>query len=110
MGVRRGRLETGLEAIKLGLYDAYRRGQTPDDGSLLGAHPSVPPGHIRATQRVQYAARRWISRNQPAAAAVTGGGPVTDNHSRLMFNPSHPGPGSKGGVMLAAYCWADARR
>ncbi|MFB9391569.1 FAD-dependent oxidoreductase [Streptomyces coeruleoprunus] len=96
-----------LEAVRPGLYDAYRTGRPADDGSLLGAHPSVPRGHISEAQRVHYAAARWASRDQPEAVEVIGGGSVSDNPNRFMFHPSHPVPGSAGGVVLASYSWAD---
>ncbi|MFF4173919.1 flavin monoamine oxidase family protein [Streptomyces sp. NPDC001744] len=96
-----------LEAVRPGLYRKYQLGQTPTDGSLLGAHPSVPEGHISASQRVHYAATRLVSRDQPEAAGVIGGGSVTDNPNRFMFQPSHPVEGSPGGVLLASYSWSD---
>ncbi|MET9916984.1 FAD-dependent oxidoreductase [Streptomyces sp. NPDC006435] len=99
--------KTELERIKPGLYDAYRLGRAPADGSLLGAHPSVPPGHIPPDQRVHYAAHRATARSQPEAAHVIGGGSVTDNPNRFMFQPSHPVEGSAGGVLLASYSWSD---
>jgi monoamine oxidase len=96
-----------LNAVRPGLYDAYRTGRATADGSLLGAHPSVPGGHITAGQRTHYAANRAIARDQPAAVDVVGGGSVSDNANRFMFHPSHPVPGSAGGVVLASYSWAD---
>ncbi|WP_335932214.1 flavin monoamine oxidase family protein [Streptomyces sp. PTD5-9] len=96
-----------LERIRPGLYDAYRHGRAPADGSLLGAHPSVPSGHLPPNQRVHYAAYRAAGRDQPAAAHVIGGGSVTDNPNRFVFQPSHPVEGSAGGVVLASYSWAD---
>lgn len=96
-----------LERIKPGLYDAYRLGKAPADGSLLGSHPSVPPGHLPPNQRVHYAAYRATARNQPEAPHVIGGGSVTDNANRFMYQPSHPVEGSAGGVVLASYSWAD---
>ncbi|MER7723527.1 NAD(P)/FAD-dependent oxidoreductase [Streptomyces sp. NPDC096323] len=99
--------KTELEKVRPGLYDAYRLGKAPADGSLLGAHPSVPSGHIPPNQRVHYAAYRATARNQPEAAHVIGGGSVTDNANRFMYQPSHPVEGSKGGVLLASYSWAD---
>ncbi|MFB6819416.1 flavin monoamine oxidase family protein [Streptomyces sp. NPDC056347] len=96
-----------LERIRPGLYDAYRQGRAPADGSLLGAHPSVPSGHLPDNQRVHYAAHRAVARDQPEAARVIGGGSVTDNANRFMYQPSHPVEGSKGGVLLASYSWAD---
>ncbi|MFI1925887.1 FAD-dependent oxidoreductase [Streptomyces sp. NPDC020377] len=96
-----------LEAVRPGLYEDYRAGRAPADGSLLGGHPSVPPGHITAGQRVHYAANRWAGRDQPEAAHIVGGGSVSDNSNRFMINPSHPVDGSAGGVVLASYSWAD---
>ncbi|MDQ0796571.1 FAD-dependent oxidoreductase [Streptomyces sp. B1I3] len=96
-----------LEAVRPGLYDAYRLGRAPADGSLLGAHPSVPRGHVPPGQRVHYAACRATARDQPEAARVIGGGSVTDNPNRFMYQPSHPVEGSAGGVLLASYSWAD---
>ncbi|MFE0455860.1 flavin monoamine oxidase family protein [Streptomyces sp. NPDC058914] len=96
-----------LDAVRPGLHDDYRAGRAPADGSLLGAHPSVPPGHISAAQRVHYAANRWVTRDQPEAAHIVGGGSVSDNSNRFMINPSHPVDGSRGGVVLASYSWAD---
>jgi monoamine oxidase len=96
-----------LDRVEPGLYDAYRTGRTPGDGRLLGAHPSVPPGHITPGQRVHYAANRAVTRDQPEAVDVIGGGSVSDNANRFMYHPSHPVPGSAGGVVLASYSWAD---
>jgi monoamine oxidase len=36
-----------------------------------------------------------------------GGGSVTDNPNRFIYYPSHKIPGSRGGVILASYTWAD---
>jgi monoamine oxidase len=96
-----------LNRIDPGLYDAYRTGRAPSDGRLLGAHPSVPDGHITPGQRTHYAANRSLTREQPEAVDVVGGGSVSDNANRFMFHPSHPVPGSDGGVVLASYSWAD---
>ncbi|MEU0298684.1 FAD-dependent oxidoreductase [Streptomyces sp. NPDC006175] len=96
-----------LGAVRPGLYEEYRAGKAPADGSLLGAHPSVPRGHIPPNQRVHYAACRSTARDQPEAANVIGGGSVTDNANRFMYQPSHRVEGSEGGVLLASYSWAD---
>ncbi|MEV8531800.1 FAD-dependent oxidoreductase [Streptomyces sp. NPDC051211] len=96
-----------LEAVRPGLYAAYQLGRTAADGSLLGAHPSVPQGHVTEAQRSHYAASRIVARDQPEAAQVIGGGSTTDNPNRFMFQPSHPVEGSRGGVVLASYSWAD---
>ncbi|GAA2387481.1 hypothetical protein GCM10010420_08140 [Streptomyces glaucosporus] len=99
-----------LEKVRPGLYDDYRTGRAPDDGSLLGAHPSVPRGRISEAQRVHHTALRWVSRDQPEAAGVTGGGSVCDNPNRFVLHPSHRVEGSEGGVLLASYSWADDAR
>lgn len=39
-----------------------------------------------------------------------GGGSITDNPNRFLYYPSHPVPGSDGGVILASYTWADDAR
>ncbi|MFI5805532.1 flavin monoamine oxidase family protein [Streptomyces sp. NPDC051561] len=96
-----------LNAVRPGLYEAYRSGRAPADGTLLGAHPSVPKGHISPSQRSHYAAHRVAEAKQPEAATVIGGGSTTDNPNRFMFEPSYPVPGSRGGVLLASYSWAD---
>lgn len=44
---------------------------------------------------------------EPPAAHVFGGGSVSDNPNRFMYNPSHPIGDSRGGVVLASYSWAD---
>ncbi len=98
---------TELERIRPGLYDDFRLGKAPDDGSLLGKHPSVPGGHISRAQRAHYAANRWITRDQPPAVGVQGGGSVSDNANRFVFHPSNPIGDSQGGVVLASYTWAD---
>ncbi|MFK4066290.1 flavin monoamine oxidase family protein [Streptomyces sp. NPDC029674] len=96
-----------LDAVRPGLYEAYRAGKAPTDGSLLGAHPSVPEGQVSERQRIHYAAHRSPQRNQPEAARVIGGGSITDNPNRFIYEPSHPVPGSPGGVLLASYSWSD---
>ncbi|MEO3752456.1 FAD-dependent oxidoreductase [Streptomyces sp. B6B3] len=102
-----GEWEQELNAIRPGLADDYAAGDVPDDGSLLGAHPSVPDGYLTEAQRVHYAANRWLSPDQPPALHAYGGGSACDNTNRFTFNPSHPVPGSDGGVVLASYSWAD---
>lgn len=70
----------------------------------------IPPYrlyHISRGQRTHYAANRAVSRDQPQATHVVGGGSVSDSANRFMYHPSHPVPGSSGGVVLASYSWAD---
>lgn len=38
---------------------------------------------------------------------IFGGGSLADNANRFLYYPSHPVPGSDGGVVLASYTWAD---
>src|SRR5262249_52519743 len=38
---------------------------------------------------------------------IFGGGSLSDNANRFFYYPSHPVPGSDGGVVLASYTWAD---
>ncbi|MBB6435863.1 flavin monoamine oxidase family protein [Streptomyces candidus] len=96
-----------LEAVRPGTYDAYLKHRLPDDGRMLGAHPSVPDGRIPPAMRVQYAAHGWETREVSEATGATGGGSVSDNSNRFMFHPSHRIEGSEGGVVLASYSWAD---
>jgi monoamine oxidase len=54
---------------------------------------------------------RYRQQDQIPAAETVGGGSVTDNPNRFVYFPSHPVPGSEGGVVLASYSWAaDASR
>ncbi|MEV5943413.1 FAD-dependent oxidoreductase [Streptomyces sp. NPDC051994] len=99
--------ERELATIAPGLHDSYRKGLAPDDGRLLGRHDSVTGERLSENQRAYYAAYRSVSRDQPGAVASFGGGSVSDNPNRFTFNPSHPVPGSQGGVVLASYTWAD---
>ncbi|CAL9328689.1 hypothetical protein SUDANB108_00025 [Streptomyces sp. enrichment culture] len=97
-----------LEKIRPGLYEEYKAGSAPDDSSLLGAYPSEHPHRITDAQRAHYAADRWLTEGEsPKAVHVRGGGSISDNANRFMFHPSHPVPGSDGGVVLASYCWSD---
>jgi monoamine oxidase len=45
--------------------------------------------------------------SEPPAVHVFGGGSVSDDPNRFMYNPSHQIGDSKGGVVLASYSWAD---
>jgi monoamine oxidase len=99
-----------LDAVRPGLYQDYRSGRVADGtAALLGAHPSVK-GSVPADQRAQHARLGDTQAQgtvQPPAAGVTGGGSVSDNPNRFIYNPSHPVPGSDGGVVLASYTWSD---
>ncbi|MEV0371724.1 FAD-dependent oxidoreductase [Streptomyces sp. NPDC050636] len=110
-----------LDAIEPGLYDYYQRwGEDSAEAAaaapqrvralptgLLGAHPSVDEKRI-SPEQVAYL------RNEPLHGATVrpatnafGGGSTTDNPNRFMYYPSHPVPGSQGGVVLAGYSWSD---
>ncbi|MGI5466280.1 FAD-dependent oxidoreductase [Streptomyces sp. CA-132043] len=102
-----GQWRTELDGIEEGLYQKYADGTAPDDSSLLGIAPTEHPHHISDAQRAHYAADRWMAKNQPDAVEVIGGGSISDNSNRFMFHPSNPITGTKGGVVLAAYCWSD---
>jgi monoamine oxidase len=83
--------------------DAVRAG-----ADMLGAASGMT---IPAGRRVAYARLRSADSEPRPADAITGGGSVTDNPNRFAYYPSHPVPGSRGGVVLASYCWAnDASR
>ncbi|MDT9681113.1 FAD-dependent oxidoreductase [Streptomyces sp. TRM76323] len=97
-----------LNSIEDKLYDKYRAGRVKD-GRYLGAHGSVKdlgvtiPGGLKEC----FAAFRPAMSGEPDAAHVRGGGSVSDNANRFVFEPSHPVEGSAGGVMLASYSWSD---
>ncbi|NGN68605.1 FAD-dependent oxidoreductase [Streptomyces sp. A7024] len=95
-----------LDAIEPGLYNKYRGGIEGHTGKLLGAHPSAGGG-VSEQQRAAFAARRWEGRNQPEATEAYGGGSVTDSPNRFTYHPSHPVPGSEGGVVLSSYTWME---
>ncbi|MCF2436158.1 FAD-dependent oxidoreductase [Streptomyces thinghirensis] len=75
-----------LHAVDPGLYDAYRTGRAAADGSLLGAHPSVPAGHITPGQRTTTpptARSRAISRRRSMSSEAV---PLSDNANRFVFS------------------------
>jgi len=98
-----------LDAIEPGLYDRYQADPATalDGPNALGAHPSVDERQIPDAVRKLYAAYRPSQPPLRPADHVFGGGSVTDNPNRFMYYPSHPVPGSPGGVVLASYTWAD---
>jgi monoamine oxidase len=75
--------------------------------SALGAHPSVDEREIPEEVRRLYDAYRPTQPPLRPADHFFGGGSVTDNPNRFIYYPSHPVPGSPGGVVLASYTWAD---
>ncbi|MBB5909461.1 flavin monoamine oxidase family protein [Actinoalloteichus hymeniacidonis] len=103
-----------LDAISPGLYERYQaRGRdVTETTDWLGAARSVDSGAIPARQKEFYAQHRQADDPESRPADhVFGGGSATDNPNRFIYYPSHPVPGSAGGVVLAAYVWAaDASR
>ncbi|HLM66823.1 MAG TPA: FAD-dependent oxidoreductase, partial [Longimicrobium sp.] len=102
--------EREMEAIRPGLYHEFQRESAAESGSgrtaLLGADPAVDETRIAPREKAFYAE---MSKHVPRVEAthVFGGGSLTDNPNRFMYYPSHPVPGSDGGVVLASYSWAD---
>ncbi|MFB6440603.1 flavin monoamine oxidase family protein [Streptomyces sp. NPDC056411] len=109
-----------LDAIAPGLYEYYQRcGEDDAEAALaapqslrdlptglLGAHPSVDETRIGRDQVEYYRNSAPRGGVRPATHAY-GGGSTTDNPNRFMYYPSHPVPGSQGGVVLAGYSWSD---
>lgn len=79
----------------------------PHGGSAIGAHPSVDERQIPDRVAKVYDTFRGSRRAERPADHFFGGGSVTDNPNRFVYYPSHPVPGSPGGVVLASYVWAD---
>ncbi|MFJ9854644.1 flavin monoamine oxidase family protein [Streptomyces sp. NPDC101150] len=109
-----------LDAIEPGLYEYYQQwGEDQAEAAiavpqgvrdlptgLLGAHPSVDEKRISQKQ-VDYLRNSSLCGGVRPATHAYGGGSTTDNANRFMYFPSHPVPGSKGGVVLAGYSWSD---
>jgi monoamine oxidase len=76
-------------------------------GGAIGAHPSVDERQIPDRVGKVYDTYRGSRRAVRPADHFFGGGSVTDNPNRFVYYPSHPVPGSPGGVVLASYVWAD---
>ncbi|GGU51367.1 hypothetical protein GCM10010211_15040 [Streptomyces albospinus] len=109
-----------LDAIGPGLYEYYQKWGEDDAEAalalpqslrklptgLLGAHPSVDESRI-SEEQVEYYRNSSLRGGVRPATNAYGGGSTTDNPNRFMYYPSHPVPGSKGGVVLAAYSWSD---
>ncbi|NMO53688.1 FAD-dependent oxidoreductase [Actinoplanes sp. TBRC 11911] len=93
-----------LDGIEPGLYDSYDRGTADDRTDLVGKGVT---GEIPPRQRLDLERARDGGQRSHPADRITGGGSVTDNANRFMYYPSHPVPGSPGGVVLASYTWAD---
>ncbi|HEX8392738.1 MAG TPA: FAD-dependent oxidoreductase [Longimicrobium sp.] len=103
--------EREMEAIRPGMYRDYQEQSDTESGtndtSLLGAAPSVDEKRIAGRERAFYAELRHQRAPDREATHAFGGGSLTDNPNRFMYYPSHPVEGSRGGVVLASYSWAD---
>jgi monoamine oxidase len=71
-----------------------------------GGRLSAPAAAGEATRSL-YDAYRPVRPQKLPADHFFGGGSVTDNANRFVYYPSHPVEGSRGGVVLASYSWAD---
>jgi monoamine oxidase len=91
-----------LDSIEPGLYDSYDRGDADERTDLVGKGVAEK---IPTRQRLDL--ERARNGGGHPADEIVGGGSVTDNANRFMYYPSHPVPGSPGGVVLASYTWAD---
>lgn len=100
-----------MEAIRPGLHAEYEARSDDESGTgrtdLLGADPAVDETRIAGREKAFYAELRHPRAPGREASGVVGGGSITDNPNRFMYYPSHPVPGSEGGVVLASYSWAD---
>lgn len=73
---------------------------------------SIAEMHYDAATKVllRFSERWWEEAGaSPGAPAVRGGGSVTDQPNMGVYYPSFGAP-AEGGVLLAAYCWADDAR
>lgn len=102
--------ERELEKVQPGMYRKYAEWSEDEAGTrrttLLGADPAVDETRIAPREKAFYAEMRKPVR-PVEATHVFGGGSLTDNPNRFLYYPSHPVPGSEGGVVLASYSWAD---
>ncbi|HEY0022332.1 MAG TPA: FAD-dependent oxidoreductase [Longimicrobium sp.] len=96
-----------MNAIRPGLYEEHASESQAKGTALLGADPDVDETRIAKREKAFYAELRHQEAPDREATHVFGGGSITDNPNRFMYYPSHPVPGSDGGVVLASYSWAD---
>lgn len=99
--------EREMNGIRPGLYDDFGRESREGGTALLGADPAVDETRIRGGQKAYVGELRHQEAPEREATHAFGGGSITDNPNRFMYYPSHPVPGSDGGVVLASYSWAD---
>jgi monoamine oxidase len=103
--------ERELEKVQPGMYRKYaawsENEQETNRTTMLGADPDVDETRIAGREKAFYAELRHQRAPDREATNVFGGGSLTDNPNRFMYYPSHPVPGSDGGVVLASYSWAD---
>jgi monoamine oxidase len=95
---RRAVIELHYDAATKVLLEFNRRWWEFTEDDWKRELDAVKPG-LYATYQKDAAA--------PPAAHVFGGGSVSDNPNRFMYNPSHQIGDSQGGVVLASYSWAD---
>lgn len=100
--------ERELEAIEPGLYAKYQKHNGVPDAKYLGAHAvkHLQGATVSENLKKCFGAFRPVM-DEPEAAHVRGGGSLSDNANRFMFEHSHPVKGSDGGIMLASYSWSD---
>ena len=99
-GKRRAIWELHYDAATKVLLEFNRRWWEFTEADWERELDAIKPGlHARYRQQEGPAA--------PPATNVFGGGSETDGINRFMYYPSHPVPGSEGGVVLASYSWAD---
>ncbi len=101
--------KAALNSIEDNLYEKYKAG-TVNHGTYLGAHKSVKDLGVTIPAELKkcFAVFRPVTKSDPGAAHIRGGGNVSDNANRFMyFEHAHPMEGSDGGIMLASYSWSD---
>jgi monoamine oxidase len=96
-----------IDPDRYAFYQGTADPRKPDQASLLlGADDSVVGDQISSEQRRFYEQLGPVTAVREATNAI-GGGSTTDIPNRFMYYPSHPVPGSMGGVILASYSWSD---
>lgn len=102
--------EEELGSIDPTLYEKYRKGRVTD-GRYLGAHGSVAELGVELPEELKecFAAFRPATGGEAPAHHSLGGGHVSDGTNRFTyFEHSSGAPeGSRGGIVLASYSWAD---
>ncbi|MCT2586908.1 flavin monoamine oxidase family protein [Actinophytocola gossypii] len=100
-GKRRAVIELHYDSATKVLLEFTKRWWEFDEDDWRRELEAIKPGLYQ----------HYLALDKKPAAETVGGGSVTDNPNRFMYFPSHPVPGSDGGVVLASYSWAaDASR